>query len=85
MYVDRVGALTVGFGEDSLKKISDLLKFDLFEVDEIYIGLNYCLVRGGELTVSIDADYIKRINMFLDIMKIEDKNFLEYKKVHIVY
>lgn len=81
VYVDRVGALTVGFGEDSLKKISDLLKFDLFEAeaDEIYIGFNYCLVRGGELTVSIDADYIKRINMFLDIMNIEDKDSLEYK------
>ena len=79
VYVDRDGAFTVGFGEDSINKITELLQFEIFEVDEIYFGLNYCFVRGGGFTVSIDADYIKRINMFLDILKIEDKDSLEYK------
>lgn len=79
VYVDRRGAVTVGFGEDSINKIMGLLQFDLYEVDEIYFGLNYCFVRGGEFTVSINADYMKRVNMFLDIMKIEDKASLEYK------
>ena len=78
-FVDRKGAFLVGFGEDSLKKITDLMDFQTYKIDEICFGKDYCLVRAGELKVSLDSDYLRRINAFLDIMEMEDKDYLKYE------
>lgn len=79
VYVDRRGAFVTGFGDDSLKKIIDSIKFQMYKADDIYFGEKYCLARTEGLAVSIDINYIKRINAFLDLVKMEDKDSLEYE------
>ncbi|MCI8503424.1 MAG: restriction endonuclease [Dorea sp.] len=79
VFVDRKGAFVIGYGDDSFKKLKDLMKFQTCKVDGIYFGENYCLAQSGELKVSLNSNYLKRINAFLDIMEIEDKDCLEYE------
>ena len=55
------------------------MTFQAFKVDEIYFGVNYCLAQSGELRVSLNNNYLKRINAFLDVMEIENKDCLEYE------
>ncbi len=78
-FVDGRGAFIAGFGDDSFKKIKDSMNLQTCKVDEIYFGVNYCLAQSGELKVSLNSYYHKRINAFLDIMEIEDKDCLEYE------
>lgn len=78
-FVDRKGTFLAGFGGDSLKKIIDFMDFQTFIIDEIFFGKDYCLVRAGELRVSLNREYLRRINAFLDIMEIEDKDYLKYE------
>ena len=78
-FVDRQGAFIAGYGDDSFKKIKDSMKFQTCKVDGIYFGENYCLAQSGELKVSINSNYLKRINAFLDIMEIADRDCLEYE------
>lgn len=78
-FVDRQGAFIAGYGDDSFKKIQDSMKFQTCKVDGIYFGENYCLAQSGELKVSLNSNYFKRINAFLDIMEIEDRDCLEYE------
>lgn len=79
VYVDRRGAFVIGFGDDSLKKITDSMKFQTYKTDAVYFGEKYCLAQAEKLKVSIDIDYIKRINAFLDLVKMEDRDSLEYE------
>jgi len=78
-FIDRKGVFITGFGEDSFKKIKDSMNFQTCKVDEIYFGVNYCLAQSGELRVSLNNNYLRRINAFLDIMEIEDKDCLVYE------
>ena len=79
VFVDRQGAFIAGYGDDSFKKIKDSMKFQTCMVDKIYSGEKYCLAQSGELKVSINSEYLKRINAFLDIMEVEDKDCQEYE------
>lgn len=78
-FVDRRGTFIAGYGDDSFKKIKDSMKFQTCKADKIYSGENYCLAQSGELKVSINSNYLKRINAFLDIMEVEDKDCIEYE------
>ena len=77
-FVDRQGAFIAGYGDDSLKKLKDSMNFRTCKADEIYFGENYCLAQSGELKASLNSKYLKRINAFLDIIEVEDKDCLEY-------
>ena len=79
VFVDRQGAFIAGYGDDSFKKIKDSMKFQTCKADKIYSGEKYCLAQSGELKVSINSDYLKRINAFLDIMEVEEKDCQEYE------
>lgn len=79
VFVDRQGAFIAGYGDDSFKKIKDSMKFQTCKADKIYSGEKYCLAQSGELKVSINSEYLKRINAFLDIMEVEDKDCQEYE------
>ena len=79
VFVDRQGAFIAGYGDDSFKKIKGSMKFQTCMVDKIYSGEKYCLAQSGELKVSINSEYLKRINAFLDIMEVEDKDCQEYE------
>ena len=79
VFVDRQGAFIAGYGDDSFKKIKDSMKFQTCMADKIYSGEKYCLAQSGELKVSINSEYLKRINAFLDIMEVEDKDCQEYE------
>lgn len=79
VFVDRQGAFIAGYGDDSFKKIKDSMKFQTCKADKIYSGEKYCLSQSGELKVSINSDYLKRINAFLDIMEVEEKDCQEYE------
>ena len=79
VFVDRQGAFIAGYGDDSFKKIKDSMKFQTCMVDKIYSGEKYCLAQSGELKISINSEYLKRINAFLDIMEVEDKDCQEYE------
>lgn len=79
LFVDRQGAFIAGYGDDSFKKIKDSMKFQTCMADKIYSGEKYCLAQSGELKVSINSEYLKRINAFLDIMEVEDKDCQEYE------
>lgn len=79
VFVDRQGAFIAGYGDDSFKKIKDSMKFRTCMADKIYSGEKYCLAQSGELKVSINSDYLKRINAFLDIMEVEEKDCQEYE------
>ena len=72
VFVDRQGAFIAGYGDDSFKKIKDSMKFQTCKADKIYSGEKYCLAQ-------INSDYIKRINAFLDIMEVEEKDCQEYE------
>ena len=79
VFVDRQGAFIAGYGDDSFKKIKDSMKFQTCMADKIYSGEKYCLAQSGELKISINSEYLKRINAFLDIMEVEDKDCQEYE------
>lgn len=79
VFVDRQGAFIAGYGDDSFKKIKGSMKFQTCMVDKIYSGEKYCLAQSGELKISINSEYLKRINAFLDIMEVEDKDCQEYE------
>ena len=79
VFVDRQGAFIAGYGDDSFKKIKDSMKFQTCKADKIHSGEKYCLAQSGELKVSINSDYLKRINAFLDIMEVEEKDCQEYE------
>ena len=79
VFVDRQGAFIAGYGDDSFKKIKGSMKFQTCMVDKIYSGEKYCLAQSGELKVSINSEYLKRINAFLDIMEVEEKDCQEYE------
>ena len=79
VYVDRRGTFVTGFGDVSLKKIVGFMKFQTYKTEYIYFGEKYCLAQAKELVVSIDVNYIKRINEFLDMANIEDMYSLEYE------
>lgn len=79
VYVDGRGAFVTGFGNDSLKKIANFMELQTYKTDDIYFGEKYCLAHTKELVVSIDINYIKRINEFLDMVNIEDRYSLEYE------
>ena len=85
VFVDRQGAFIAGYGDDSFKKIKDSMKFQTCMADKIYSGEKYCLAQSGELKVSINSEYLKRINAFLDIMEVEDKDCQEYKGIQEMY
>ena len=79
VFVDRQGAFIAGYGDDSFKKIKGSMKFQTCMADKIYSGEKYCLAQSGELKISINSEYLKRINAFLDIMEVEDKDCQEYE------
>lgn len=78
-FVDERGTFIAGFGTDSLKKIMDAMELRTRKVDEVYFGVNFCLAQAEKLKVSLNNNYFKRINAFLDIMEVEDKDYLDYE------
>lgn len=78
VYIDAQGTFIVGFGDDTLKKVSNFIDIKMFRAKEVFIGLEYCFLRTGKLSISLNSNYIGRIKKFLDLVKIEDSNSLEY-------
>ncbi|MDE6621505.1 MAG: restriction endonuclease [Lachnospiraceae bacterium] len=79
VFVDREGAFIAGYGDDSFNKMKKSMNFQTCKIEEIYFGENYCLAQSGELKVSLNSNYFKRINAFLYVMEIEDKDCLQYE------